>query len=141
MDGDGADGLAISPVEVAGAFSAWRRGDRDGAGSVRAVLGKRRRCGRWHRVLVMKQDVRGGDGGASRRSSAPSVAKVVGGVCGGVVNLVLRAVAPPPLYSTVRRGPPIMDRLGAPDQGARSSPTRLLGRIGVEIELTAQASL
>jgi hypothetical protein len=38
---------------------------------------------RWHRVRVMKQDVHGGDGGASRRSSAPSVARVVGGVCGG----------------------------------------------------------
>jgi hypothetical protein len=94
MEGDGADELAISPVEVAGASSAWRRGDRDGAGSVRAALGKRRRCGRWHRVRVMKQDARGGDGGASRRSSAPSVARVVGGVCGGAVNLVLRAVAP-----------------------------------------------
>jgi hypothetical protein len=43
MEGDGADGLAISPVEVAGASSAWRRGGRDGAGSVRAELGKRRR--------------------------------------------------------------------------------------------------
>jgi hypothetical protein len=76
MDGDGADGLFISPVEVAGASSAWRRGDRDGAGSVRAALGKQRRCGRWHRVRVMKQEVRGGDGGASRRSSALSVARL-----------------------------------------------------------------
>jgi hypothetical protein len=42
----------------------------------------------------MTQDVRGDDGGASRRSSAPSVARVVGGVCGGAVNLVLQAVAP-----------------------------------------------
>jgi hypothetical protein len=29
-----------------------------------------------------------------------------------------------------------MDRLGAPDQGVRSSPTWPLGRVGVEIELT-----
>jgi hypothetical protein len=29
-----------------------------------------------------------------------------------------------------------MDRLGAPDQGARSSPTRPLGRVGLEIKLT-----
>jgi hypothetical protein len=94
MEGDAADGLAIFPVEVAGASSSWRRDGRDGAGSVRAALVKRRRCGRWHRVRVMKQDVRGGDGGASRRSSAPSVARVVGGVCGSAVNLVLRVVAP-----------------------------------------------
>jgi hypothetical protein len=69
--------VAISPVEVAGASSAWRRGGRDGAGSVRAALGKRRRCARWHCVQVMKQDARGGDGGASRRSNAPSIARVV----------------------------------------------------------------
>jgi hypothetical protein len=86
--------LAISSVKVAGASLAWRRGGRDGAGSVRVALGKRRRCGRWHRVRVMKQDVRDGDGGASHRSSTPSVARVVGGVCGGAENLVLRAVAP-----------------------------------------------
>jgi hypothetical protein len=57
-------------------------------------LGKRRRCGRWHCVRVMKQDVCSGDGGASRRSSAPSFSRVVGGVCGDAENLVLRAVAP-----------------------------------------------
>jgi RPA family protein len=34
---------AISSVEVAGASSAWRRSVRDGAGSVRVAVGKRRR--------------------------------------------------------------------------------------------------
>jgi hypothetical protein len=89
-----AGGLAISSVEVAGASSAWRRGGRDDAGSMKAALGKWRRCGRWHCVRVMKQDVHGGDGDASRHSSAPSIAKVVGGVCGGADNLVPRAVTP-----------------------------------------------
>jgi hypothetical protein len=37
MEGDGADVLAISSVEVAGASSAWRRGGRDGADSVRVA--------------------------------------------------------------------------------------------------------
>jgi hypothetical protein len=131
MEGDGADGFAISPVDVAGASSAWCRGGRD-ASSVRAVLGKRRRCGRWHRVRVLKQDVRGGDGGASRRSSAPSVASVVGGVCGGAVNHVLRAVAPPPLCSTVRRGPTNHGSVGRPRPGREIEPDSAfgLGRCG-----------
>jgi hypothetical protein len=75
--------LAIMSVEVAGVSSAWRKGNRGVAGSVRAAVENRRRRGRWQRVRAMKVDVRGGDGGASRRSSAPSVARVVGGVCGG----------------------------------------------------------
>jgi hypothetical protein len=37
-------------------------------------------------------------------------------------------------------GPPTMDWLGAPDQGAVSSPLRPLGRNGEEIELTRDAS-
>jgi hypothetical protein len=44
--------------------------------------------------VTMKQDFRGGDGSASRRSNAPSVTRVVGGVCGGANNLVPRVVAP-----------------------------------------------
>jgi hypothetical protein len=90
---------------------------------------------RWHRVRVMKQDVHGGDGGASRRSSAPSVARVVGGVCGGEPRTTSRG--PHLLYIALYDGgPPTMDPLGTPDQGARSNPTRPLGRVGVEIELT-----
>jgi hypothetical protein len=38
-------------------------------------------------------------------------------------------------------GPPTMDRLGTPDQGARSSPTRPLGRVDVQIELTFSLSI
>jgi hypothetical protein len=38
-------------------------------------------------------------------------------------------------------GPPTMDWLGAPDQGARTSPLRPLGRNGREIELTFSLSI
>jgi hypothetical protein len=38
-------------------------------------------------------------------------------------------------------GPPTMDWLGAPDQGAVTSPLRPLGRNGEEIELTFSLSI
>jgi hypothetical protein len=91
------------------------------------VLGKRCRCGRWHRARVMKQDVRGGNGGASHRSSAPSIARVVGGVCGGADNLIPRAVAPPPLYSIVRRGPTNHGSVGHPRPGREVEPDSAFG--------------
>ena len=58
------------------------------------------------------------------------------------MNLVLRAVAPHLLYIALcDGGPPTTAWLGAPDQGARSSPLRPLGRDGVEIELTFSPSI
>ena len=57
------------------------------------------------------------------------------------VNLVLSAFAPTSSYIALcDGGPPTMVWLGAPDQGARSSPLRPLGRDGVEIELTTRAA-
>jgi hypothetical protein len=38
-------------------------------------------------------------------------------------------------------GPPTMDWLGAPDQGARTSPLRPLGHNGREIELTSRRNI
>jgi hypothetical protein len=47
---------------------------------------------------------------------------------------------PQPLFIALcDGGPPTMDWLGAPDQGAVSSPLRPLGRNGEEIELTESA--
>ena len=67
------------------------------------------------------------------------------GFVGGVaaqVNLVPSAVTPTSSYIALcDGGPPTMVWLGAPDQGARSSPFRPLGRDGVEIELTFSPSI
>ncbi|CAN6180919.1 unnamed protein product [Urochloa humidicola] len=88
-------------------------GDEGGGGAVRSSPG------RWHRVLRIQPEVGGGGGGASRRSSAPSNGRVVGVVAGGAVNLVVRALAPTPLYIALcDGGPPTNARLGSPVQRA-----------------------
>jgi hypothetical protein len=47
------------------------------------------------------------------------------------VNLVLRAGGPHPVFiAQCDRGPPAIDGLGAPDQGAGQGPIRPLGLIG-----------
>jgi hypothetical protein len=43
------------------------------------------------------------------------------------VNLVLRAVAPALFIALCDEGPPTMDWLGAPDQGARTIPVTAFG--------------
>ena len=73
-----------------------------------------------------------GDGDAESRTVAvdflspsmlPRSVRVVDGVAGGTVNLVLSASVPHLLlYGAVRRDPPTMARLGASDQGADQGP-------------------
>ena len=63
----------------------------------------------------------GGGGGTSRRWSAPSQIGLgfVGRVCGGTVNLVVRAApAPTSIYVALATGAHQPIGLGAPDQGA-----------------------
>jgi hypothetical protein len=49
------------------------------------------------------------------------------GVCGDVVNLVQRAVAPPSLYSTVRRGPTNHGLVGRPRPGRGNKSVTAFG--------------
>jgi hypothetical protein len=72
-----------------------------------------------------------GGGGASRRWLRPSLMigiRVVGGETGGSGEP--RTECPDPHLSficAVRRGPPVMDGLGAPDQGASSRSKKAVG--------------
>jgi hypothetical protein len=83
--------------------------------------------GRWHRVRQIQEEGLGGGGsGGSRRSSAPSGR--LGFVGWGVRRRGEPRTAsrgPHPLSIALCDGaPPTMDWLGAPDQGARTSPLR-----------------
>jgi hypothetical protein len=100
--------------------------------------------GLWHRVRrIQEEGLGGGGGGASRRSSAPSGR--LGFVGWGVRRRGEPRTAsrgPHPLFIALcDGGPPTMDWLGTPDQGARTSPLRPLGRNGREIELTFSLSI
>jgi hypothetical protein len=74
----------------------------------------------------------GGGGGASRRSSAPSgLLGSVGGLCGGTGESRTARHGPTSLFIALcDGGPPTMYWLGAPDQGARPSPSRHLDHDG-----------
>ena len=80
---------------------------------------------------------RGGSGASREHCDCPRSEGDFGGESGGAVNLVPCAPAPTSLYIAGHRGPPTIERLGAPDQGAnRSGPDGPLSPLGGEINLT-----
>jgi hypothetical protein len=71
-----------------------------------------------------------GGGGASRRWLRPSLVigiRVVGGKTGGSGEPHPECPAPTSLlYAQCNGGPPVMDGLGAPDQGAVQGPKKVV---------------
>ena len=121
---------SVAAVAVAAAGD----GSRGSTGTASAF--GRRGSGRWQRRHATREDGGGGDEASRRSSASLDRSGDVGGVCGGGESRTERR-GPHLLYIALcDGGPPTMVRLGAPDQGARSSPSRPLGRDRVEIELT-----